>query len=77
MKFQWSHPMVYKNITLYRSFKKSMLKWDLDYVYEVKLDLKWIWFKNFWFKLVWKAASNLPQKIDSKKIRGSEKSYLI
>ena len=26
MKFQRSHLRVYKNVTLYRSFKKSMLK---------------------------------------------------
>ena len=38
IKFQWSQLGVYKNITLYRSFKKSMLKWELGYVYEEKLD---------------------------------------
>ena len=38
MKFQRSHLRVYKNIALYRLFKKSMLKWELDYVYEVRLD---------------------------------------
>ena len=42
MKFQRSHSMVYKNIALYRSFKKSMLKWEIDYVYEVKVGWKWI-----------------------------------
>ena len=42
MKFQWSHPRVYKNITLYRSFKKSMLKWDINYDYGVSVGEKWI-----------------------------------
>ena len=37
MKFQRSQLRVYKNITLYRSFKKSMLKKDLDYVYAIQM----------------------------------------
>ena len=40
IKFQWSQLGVYKNITLYRSFKKSMLKWEIDYVYGIWLHLK-------------------------------------
>ena len=69
MKFQWSQLRVYKNITLYGSFKKSMLKWDLGYVYSIwlhpKMNIGYKWGGNFGLPIAPEESIQIPIKNSS------------
>ena len=39
-----------------------MLKWEFNYVYEVRVGKKMDMGLDFWFNLAGKVTSNLPQK---------------